>query len=189
MVLLIYITTDMAYADTLPSSVIRLCRAFNACSLVFVMIVCLDVFVLPRSSHTEKILAREVHYVMARTRYSNTPHKTYLDNVILITENFRYPYLFDPNEGDSARLVTTRIFGIVETGYLRPGGIEEELKHGAGIFGSLKFIPIAFGLIAAFGVAMRRNKEQLLNAAVVNALIIIVQLFMEGYIPDLLAMI
>jgi len=182
----------MTYANTLPDSVIRLCRSFNACALTLTLLVCLDIFVLPKSNRFEKVVAIEQHYVMNRSRYSRRPHKTYLDNTILITENFRYPYTrkaqnFDASKADSIRLVTTCLFGIVRTGYMKPHGAEMELKQTAGMFGTLSFIPVAFGLVAAFGVAMRHNKEQLLNAAVMNLLLILVKLFIDGYIFDFLA--
>ena len=182
----------MAYANTLPDSFIRLCRSFNACALALTLLVCLDIFVLPKSSHFEKVVARKQHYMEGRSRYSSHHHKTYFDNIILITEHFRYPYTreaqnFDASKADSIRLVTTCLFGIVKTGYMKPYGVEMELKQTAGMFSTLMFIPIAFGLIAAFGVAMRHNKEQLLNAALMNLLLILVKLFIYGYIFDFLS--
>ncbi|GHA66831.1 hypothetical protein [Pontibacter akesuensis] len=177
----------MAYANTLPDLIIRLCRSFNTCALALTLLVCLDVFVLPESSHFEKVVDRELYSVEGISRYGGGTYKTYVDNAVLITENYRYPYTwraqnYDPNKEDSIRLVTTCLFGIVKTGYMKPDGVEKELKQTAGMFGTLMFIPIAFGLIAAFGVAMRHNKEQLVNAVVMNLLLILVQLFVDGYI-------
>ncbi|WP_276498722.1 hypothetical protein [Pontibacter litorisediminis] len=175
----------MAYADKLPLPALHFFRWFNAGCLLFTVVALLDVYVLPYKVYNEKIVSRqEIHYT-GRSRYSNHSYTIQLDNEILYTEHFRYAYhkvqRFNPKEADSARLVTTRIFKIVKTAYLKANGVEKELRQGASIFGSFAFIPIAFGLIAIFGVAMWHNKEQLLNAAIMNMIVIIVQLWVLGY--------
>ncbi|AKD02577.1 hypothetical protein PKOR_04870 [Pontibacter korlensis] len=112
-------------------------------------------------------------------------HKSQLDNIILFTENYCYPFnriqAFDPYKPDSVRLITTRLFRIVRTGYVKANNVEQELKQKAGIFDTLMFVPIAFALVSLFGVAMRNNKEQLLNAAVMNVLLSLILLWIMGY--------
>ncbi|WP_162051472.1 hypothetical protein [Pontibacter pamirensis] len=176
----------MAYAETLPPSVLKLFRCFNACCLLLTVLVCLDILALPRIAYREKIISREAIYSTTRNRFTGRVYRTKLDNIILTTENFRFPYHrvqnFNPSEADSVRLVTTVLFKIVDRGYMRRFDEEMELKLGAGISGSTIFVPITFGLTALFGVAMRRNKEQLLNAVVVNIILIIIQLWLTGYL-------
>lgn len=176
----------MSYAETLPDSVLKVFRWFNIACLCFAVLLLIDIKVLPGLVYQEKILERQEQYVTIRSRHNNNPRKTQMDNVILVTENFRYTYHrvqnFDPRKADSVRLVTTPVLGIVKTGYQKSHGEEKELKQVAGMFGTFVFIPIAFGLIALFGVCMRNNKEQLLNAAVMNGVLIIVQLWLMGYL-------
>ncbi|MBX0333934.1 hypothetical protein K3G39_11875 [Pontibacter sp. HSC-14F20] len=175
----------MAYANSLPPIVIKICRWFNAFCLLLTFLVCLDVFLLPKVIRNEKILAREAVYVTTRSKFTGKSSRTQLDNVTLITENFYYPYDkiqgFNPKEADSVKLVTTYLFSIVKTGYVKRFGEEKELIQNAGIFGTFCFLPISFGLIAIVGVAMRNNKEQLLNAAVMNFLLLPIHLWIMGY--------
>ncbi|CAM3547901.1 hypothetical protein POKO110462_08670 [Pontibacter korlensis] len=120
-----------------------------------------------------------------RVRFTGSVHKSQLDNIILFTENYCYPFnriqAFDPYKPDSVRLITTRLFRIVRTGYVKANNVEQELKQKAGIFDTLMFVPIAFALVSLFGVAMRNNKEQLLNAAVMNVLLSLILLWIMGY--------
>lgn len=176
----------MAYANSLPETLIRACRWFNKGCLLLTILICLDIFILPRTIQTEKIISRELQFVTTRARYSNHAHRTQLENEILTTKNFRYLYYkkqnFSPQGADSVRFVATSLFNIVETGYIKSGGEEKALKPGTGIFGHLQFIPIIFALVAVFGVVMRSNKEQLLNAAVFNLMLIVAQLFVMDYV-------
>lgn len=176
----------MAYADKLPAPALQFFRWFNAGCLLFVVVALLDVFVLPHRIYTEKILSRQELYHTGRSRFSSRSFTTQLDNIILHTENNRYAYhkaqRFSPKEADSARLVTTRIFKIVRTAHVKIDGKERELRQGASMFSSFIFVPITFGLIAILGIAMRHNKEQLLNATVMNIILIIIQLWMLRYL-------
>ena len=179
----------MAYANSLPPFVIKICRWFNIFCLALTFLVGLDIFLLPKVIRNEKILAREETHVTTYSRFTGRSSRSQLDHVTLVTENFYYPYAkiqgFNPREADSVKLVTTYIFSIVKTGYIKRFGEEKELIQTAGIFGTLCFLPISFGLIAVFGVVMRNNKEQLLNAAVMNLMLLPIQLWVMGYFTAL----
>lgn len=170
----------MAYAETLSLPVLKLCRWFNAGCLLICILVCVDIFLLPRLVYKEKIVSRLAMYSTIRGRHSARPHKKQLESVVLTTENFCFRYHkiqhFEPTKADSVRLVTTPLFRMVEKGFMRRYNEEKELKPGAGMFGTTVFVPISIALVAIFGVAMRHNKEQLLNAAVMNILLIIIHL-------------
>ncbi|MFD3001393.1 hypothetical protein ACFS7Z_13550 [Pontibacter toksunensis] len=175
----------MTYAETLPLPVLKLCRWFNAGCFLICVLVCIDIFILPRLVYKEKIVSRQEMYTTTRNRFSGQSHKRQLDSVILTTKNFRFLYHkaqgFDPTKADSVRFVSTLLFRMVERGYMKRHGEEQELKHGASMFGTSMFIPISIAFIAIFGIAMRHNKEQLLNAAMMNIILIIIQLWLLGY--------
>lgn len=175
----------MTYAQTLPLPDLKLCKLFNAGCLLCCVLVCVDIFLLPRVVYKEKIVSRLEMYSTVRGRYTVRPHRKQLESVVLTTENFRFLYHriqnFDPTKADSVRLVTTPLFRMVEKGFMRRHNEEKELKPGAGMFGNTVFVPISIILVAIFGVAMRHNKEQLLNAAVMNIILIIIHLWLMGY--------
>lgn len=167
----------MAYANSLPPIIIKVCRWFNTACLALTLLVCLDVLVLPRAVHKEKIISKGSGYRTALNRRTGATSPVPAENVVLVTENFRYEYLrtqgFAPAEADSATLITTPLLKIIDTVHIILPHKEKELKQHVGLLGSYMFLAIAFGLIALFGVAMRHNKEQLLNAAVTNILVLL----------------
>ncbi|WP_242921092.1 hypothetical protein [Pontibacter liquoris] len=175
----------MAHFNKIPSFILQLFRWFNAGCLLFTILVCIDIFILPYNIKEEKILYRQEVYYTGQTRYRRQTYRTQLDNVFLITENFRFPYhkvqSFNPRAADSARMVTTKIFKFVKAAYVKTDEGEKELKQGASMFGTFMFIPIIFALTALFGVSMRHNSEQLSNAAIINIILIVIQLWIYGY--------
>lgn len=170
----------MAYAESLPAPVLAACRHFNTSCLLVSLLVCLDVFVLPRQVKNERILGFEEVYYDYNTQQGSS---TLMDNILLHTDHHTYAYHkvqeFNPRRADSVQLHITPLFRLIETGYIRQDGTQHELKAGSSFFGTLAFIPIVFGLISVAGVALRRNKVQLLNTAVMNALLLFLLLLAE----------
>ena len=169
----------MAYAKTLPPPVINICRWFNAICLLITTTICLDVFLIPRVTDKEKIIAIEEFHVTFRNAF-RARTTTQLENVILVTESMRVPFrataYFYLEQADSVQVVRTRLLNIIEEGTVSVPELGKELKQETGMFGKLMFIPIAFALISLTGVLMWNNKEQLLNATIMNVIMLLILL-------------
>ncbi|WP_299822389.1 hypothetical protein [uncultured Pontibacter sp.] len=176
----------MSYADSLPKWAIWLCRRFHMLCLALVIAFCFDLFLLPRIDSVEKIERRRAVYHTSRGKFSNKPSTTKLDNEFLYAGNFILPFYkhqsFEYWRADSARFIATPIFHTVVKGYMVIDNKEHELKRGPGIFTEFMFIPICFVLVAVFGLMMWQNKEQLLNAAVFNAIVLYLLLWVMGFV-------
>ncbi|GAB3193864.1 hypothetical protein GCM10027293_00740 [Pontibacter aydingkolensis] len=153
--------------------------------LALVITFCFDLFLLPRIDSVEKIESRRKVYHTSYNRYSGKSHTLKLDNEYLYSANFMLPFNkyqdFEYWKADSARFIATPLFRTVVKGYMVLDKKQYELKRGPGIFTEFMFIPIGFVLVAVFGLMMWQNKEQLLNAAVFNALVLYLLLWIMGY--------
>ena len=174
----------MAYANSLQPIALQLCRWFNACCLFLTTLFCLDVFLLPRTIHLERILEIEETYVTFRNIHYNHVTKQ-VENVVLITDNFRVPFrataLIRLEQADSVQIISSPLLKIIEKGTVRAPGLDKPLIHETGMFGTLMFIPITFALISLLGVIMWHNKEQLLNATVMNVVMLLIVLILLNY--------
>ncbi len=174
----------MAYANSLPPTVINLCRWFNACCLILTTLFCLDVFLLPRTIHQERITEIEETYVTFHNILRQRVTKP-LENVVLITDNFRVPFrstaFMHIEQADSVQIVSSPILKIIERGTIKAPGLDKPLSQEMGLFGTLMFIPITFAVISLLGVVMWNNKEQLLNATVMNVIMLLIVLVMLNY--------
>lgn len=174
----------MAYANSLSPIVLQVCRWFNVCCLFLTTLFCLDIFILPRIVHQEKIRAIEDTYVTFRNIQHQRVTKP-LENVIILTDNFRVPFrataYIHIEQSDSIQIVSSRLLKIIEKGSIKPVSLDKPLTQETGMFGSLMFIPITFALISLIGVIMWNNKEQLLNATVMNIIMLLIVLVMLNY--------
>ena len=174
----------MAYANSLPPFVIKICRWFNVFCLLLTTIICVDGFILPRAIDRESILSIEETYVTFRNVYHSRVTKP-LDNVVLITENFRVPFRGSAiaylEQAESVQIISTPLLNIIERVTVSVPSYDKELNQKSGIFGKLMFVPIVFALISIWGVVARNDNEQLLNAFVMNIIMLIILFVLVSY--------
>ncbi|SIQ61101.1 hypothetical protein SAMN05421545_0703 [Pontibacter lucknowensis] len=84
-------------------------------------------------------------------------------------------------QADSVQITSSPLLKIIERGTIKVPSLEKPLTQEAGMFGTLMFIPITFALISLLGVIMWNNKEQLLNATVMNVIMLLIVLVMLNY--------
>jgi hypothetical protein len=174
----------MAYAKTIPPFVIKICRWFNIFCLLLSSIICVDVFILPRAIDIEKVISIEESYVTYRNViYSRVTRP--LDNIVLITDNFRVPFRGSAiaylEQAESIQIISTPLLNIIEKVTVRVPSYDKELNQKSGIFGKLMFVPILFAIISIWGVVARNNNEQLLNAFVMNIIMFIILVVLVSY--------
>jgi hypothetical protein len=174
----------MAYANTLPIWTIKVCRWFNVSFLAINALICIDLFLLPRIYTQERIKSIEethVTFTNILRRRVTMP----LENVVIITENFRSPFkataFIHLEQVDSVQIVSTRLFKIIEKSSIAAPSLDMKLHYESRIFSTLMFIPIAFAFVSIIGVVMWHNKEQLLNATVMNVFMFIMFLVLISY--------